>query len=363
MHKLIVRAAITSEEQDLAFRLALRVFTVQTNMENYAEYKSFVWEADPSFNRKNVLLAYVEEELVGLIRLVPRIVYRGKETFSVAGISSVCIAPEWQGKGLSTALMHQTLAICRSRNYDISFLFARRVADHYYTRFGFYGIASYSKIFIKKPEHSQSVKRFSLAAADDSLCQLYQTVYEKSYQNCFGRIDRSQAYWKFLLTSISKRKDISFHTVYFDNTAVGYVLAGETKIVEIAVNDTVPGTELMYFLMSENLVTCLDNTLEIDILPQHALINFFGGMDIRFQYRECRYGGHMAKIINTEKMISKLGKRSPVLAKELAGSVHNEILSYAETCSLLGVYSPTALDNRDMKNDCLPFDICSADHF
>lgn len=363
MHKLIVRPAVSSEEQDLAYKLALRVFKVQTHMENYAEHKSFVWEADPTFNRNNILLAYIENELVGLIRLVPRMLYRGGEIFSVAGMSSVCIAPEWQGKGLSNRLMQQSLDICRSRNYDICFLFARRAADHYYTRFGFYGIASYAKVYIKKPVDLQSTKQFSLSPADNFLCGLYQTVYERSYQNCFGRFDRSPAYWKFLLTSISKRKDVSFHTIYFDHKAVGYVMTDETKIVEIAGNDTVSGKELIHFLMNENIVTCPDNTLEIEMLPQHTLISSFGGMDIRFQYRECIYGGHMAKILNTEKLVSQLEKRSPLLAKELKWALDNEILSYAETCSLLGVYSPTALDNRDMKNDCLPFDICSADHF
>ena len=363
MDNLVVKPAVSAEEQDMAYRLALRVFKAQTAMEDYAEHKSFVWEADPSFSKENILQACIGDELVGLIRLVPRILCRGEETYSVAGISSVCIAPEWQGKGLSNGLMQQSLEICRSRDYDISFLFARRAADHYYTRFGFYGIASYAKVFIKRPADIQPSKQFSLVAADSSLSLLYQTVYENCYQNCFGRIDRSKTYWKFLLTAISKRKDLRFLTIYFNGTAVGYVLAGETKILEIAVNDSISGIDLIHFLMNENLVPDTDNKLEIEILPQHGLIPSLRNLDIVFQYRECTYGGHMAKILNTESVISKLTKRSPLLAKELAGLTDKEILSYAETCSLLGVLSPTALDNMNGNKNCLPFDICSADHF
>src|SRR5436309_693260 len=129
MTNLTVAPARTEDEVQLALKLAVSVFEPASEMNDYPRYKAHLWREDPSFESANLMLARIASEPpCGLVRIVPRTVYRAKEAFSVAGISSVCLEPEKRGKGLSLALMTQTLEHCRERGFDFAFLFARRAA-------------------------------------------------------------------------------------------------------------------------------------------------------------------------------------------------------------------------------------------
>lgn len=335
MNNLVVTPVADANEFAEAYALALSVFTENTSMEGYREYKLFNWTDDPWFNYHNILLARYRGEPAGLIRIVPRILYRGNEPFSVAGISSVCLLPKFRGAGLSVPLMEQSLEYCSARGYDIAFLFARRAADHYYTRFGFHGIASYSRVFITQTLYTGK-RNLSVSAIDHSLYHIYNAAYEYSYANCFGRFERTDAYWKYIITSALWRKEFRFYTIRRDDIAIGYVIAGDTNIHEVAVNTDLSGVELIHLLMNNLAVNHANNKLEIEILPQHRLLNSLQGNDITLQSRECTYGGRMVKILN------------------------KKILSYQETCALLGVFSPT---NSYDTEGALPFDIGSIDHF
>lgn len=351
MHNLLVRPVQNAGEFTEAYNIALSVFAENTSMPGYADYKLFNWESDPYFNYKNILLAKYDGKPAGLIRIVPRKLFRGTSSYSVAGISSVCLLPQLRGRGLSVSLMEQTLAYCKEQGYEIAFLFARRAADHYYTRFGFHGITSYSRVFV-----SSSVKRvqvqLSVSGFDAELCSLYNEAYENCYRDCFGRIERTAAYWKFAIDLIEQRKEYRFYTILHNEMPIGYLIAGKTNICEIAVNTAIPGEELIQLVVSNRLVECANDKIEIEMLPQHSLMNSFRGTDITVQSRECTYGGRMVKILDVDTVNGKFKKKMAVNEKD--------ILSYTDTCNLLGVLSPTASQNEE---DQLPFDIGSIDHF
>lgn len=351
MHNLLVRPVQNAGEFTEAYNIALSVFAENTSMPGYADYKLFNWESDPYFSYKNILLAKYDGEPAGLIRIVPRKLFRGTSPFSVAGISSVCLLPQLRGQGLSVSLMEQTLAYCKEQGYEIAFLFARRAADHYYTRFGFYGITSYSRVFVSSSLKSAQMQ-LSVSEVDDTLYSLYNDAYENCYRECFGRIERTEAYWKFVIDSIERRKEYRFHTIRLNEMPIGYLIAGQTNICEIAVNTAIPGEELIQLVISNRLVECTNDKIEIEMLPQHSLMNSFSGTDITVQSRECTYGGRMVKILDVDAVSSKLEKGIDVNEKD--------ILSYTDTCNLLGVFSPTDSQNE---KDRLPFDIGSIDHF
>lgn len=351
MHNLLVEPVQNEGEFTEAYNIALSVFAENTSMPGYADYKLFNWESDPYFNYKNILLAKYNGQPAGLIRIVPRKLFRGTSSYSVAGISSVCLLPQLRGKGLSVSLMEQTLAYCKEQGYEIAFLFARRAADHYYTRFGFHGITSYSRVFISSSLKSAQMQ-LSISEVDDELYSIYNDAYENCYRDCFGRIERTTAYWNFVIGLIERRKDYRFYTIRLNEIPIGYLIAGQTNICEIAVNTAVPGEELIHLVVSNRLVESTNDKIEIEMLPQHSLMNSFRGTDITVQSRECTYGGRMVKILDVDSVNRKFKKRITVNEKEM--------LSYTDTCNLLGVFSPTASQNEEGQ---LPFDIGSIDHF
>ena len=168
--------ASSDEDVDAAFRLAVSVFGPSSGIDHYDRYKFSLWRDDPSFALDNFVLARTYEGSVcGLVRIVPRKVFRGEQAFVVAGISSVCLSPQQRGKGISVALMEHALECCRQRGFDFSFLFARRAADHYYTRFGFQGISSYNQLKVRC-SNLDSNSRFEAGPPSEAYIDIYRTA-------------------------------------------------------------------------------------------------------------------------------------------------------------------------------------------
>src|SRR5437899_388331 len=88
MAALVVAPAQTEDEVELALRMAIPIFEGASGMHDYASYKTLLWREDPAFKPGNLLLARLGSGApIGLVRIVPRTLYRGNQAFSVAGIS------------------------------------------------------------------------------------------------------------------------------------------------------------------------------------------------------------------------------------------------------------------------------------
>jgi len=359
MPELIVRPVASAAEYDMAYQLALGIFDQHSTMEGYSGHKHFLWTHDPSADYQNILLAWYDGTPAGLIRVVPRVICRVDQIYSVAGISSVCIRAELQGKGLSVPLMEQSLELCKERGFEIAFLFARRAADHYYTRFGFWGVASHARVSVKIPATRDKSPDFTLSPADIELAGMYAAAYDRSYKNCFGRIQRTDAHWRFLLASFEYRKDCTFYTISAGGLPSGYMVWDGKKILEVAMDGPIEGPAVVAFL--KNSVCPGEAAIEMEMLPQHTLVKSFEGLDTSFQSRECSYGGHMARILNRESVIKKMADRSRGSYPDMEKITGRAVLTHHETCSLLGIFSPSLQDHTSQ--DALPFDICSLDHF
>jgi GNAT superfamily N-acetyltransferase len=345
----------TEHDYMAAFNLALSVFSPQNSSIDYGANKFFTWDEDPYFKYENILLAKYKGIPAGLIRIVPRELFRVDKVFSVAGISSVCLLPEYRGKGLSVILMDEALRYCKGLGYDISLLFARRNADYYYTRFGFHGISSYSQISVKKPQQLNVPNRYSFADGDLNLLEIYAQAYDKTYANCFGKFQRTPEYWKFLFVSLSYKPHCHNRIIKFNGRAIGYIISDSKKILEIATTEDIFGKEFILFLM-ENLEISTGDSLQFEMLPQHSMVKQLYGLDVTFQSRGCIFGGHMLKVINEENVRLKLNPPS----LDFGLKNRKDILSHAETCDLLRVTYPTLQSNSD---SLIPFDISSIDHF
>jgi GNAT superfamily N-acetyltransferase len=341
MTRLTVTPASTEGEVDLALEIAIRAFEGASGMNDYSSYKTFLWREDPSFKAGNLMLARIRGgPPVGVVRIVPRTVYRADQAFSVAGISSVCLVPEKRGKGLSTQLMEQTLARCRERKFDFAFLFARRAADHYYTRFGFWGIGSYSRVSIALTDVGGR-SNVALGDADEGQIRLYKQAYDKCYAAAFGRVERSAAYWRFLMRRLQYSAELRFSTLLEDEKLIGYVVWSDRGVHELAyVGD--PQAKSIVALFAELLPGQKSGgSLTLDLPPQHLFIAAAYGLDITLSSRECTYGGHMACILRPGALLDRMAARAPGTAAALGHLADVDAISHRDTCRLLGAWSPS----------------------
>ena len=357
MKGLAFSLACSEADVDQAFALALSIFEPQSGMSGYESHKIFLWKSDPSYALENFVLARaVDGSICGLIRIVPRKIFRGAEKFSVAGISSVCLSARYRGNGNSLGLMQYALECCRKREFDFAFLFARRSADNYYTRFGFHGISSYSRISVNHANLRIDPK-FEVRPSSEAFLELYASAYEKCYAEVFGRVERSSSYWQFLLRRFSASSSEKFETLYFEGMPVGYVVTG-ASVHELAVAHPVGGESLIAFLGQKLTSGMSERNIQFDMSPQHALVGQLSGMDSTLSIRECAFGGHMACILNVESLLERVVRQYPGI---YLGGIVGGKLSHVDTCKILGAYAITVAEDPGRK--LLPYHMSSLDHF
>lgn len=361
MNHLSLALACSEKVVDSAFQLATSVFKTSTAIDDYDFYKRMLWRDDPSYAIDNFVVARAEDGSVrGLVRIVPRTVFRGEEAFSVAGLSSVCLSPCERGRGNSLKLMEFALECCKKRGFDFAFLFARRAADHYYSRFGFQGVSSYSKLKINYaglPSDSQ----FAIGPSWEKYIEIYSAAHDACYARVFGRVERTPAYWQFLLRKFRSIYPDRIETLFFSGEPVGYLVLNDSAIHEVAFTQDVDARELVAFLSRQFPLVCKDGYINLDLPPQHLLLSNLHGLDVSVTERECPFGGHMACILNPEALIQRISRRSPQRAAELASLRGLGHFNHYETCSLLGAATISA---RQVTSDILlPYNMSVADHF
>ena len=149
--KLYFGPARNSLEVVAARELVVRTFgaIASKSIDDMHEYKEFLWE-EPDFPGQDhiIIMATNSGDVVGTIRLLPRKLYRNVDEFICAGITSVCIDKRYRGNGYSYEIMNATLEQARILGYEIVALFARRALDHYYPKFGRWGLSSYNRLTI-----------------------------------------------------------------------------------------------------------------------------------------------------------------------------------------------------------------------
>ena len=386
----IFKIAESESECVESLRLVAEVFSSSSSLFDYEEYKQRLWSEDPSFDRNNLILTVGSDgEIIGVIRIVPSILYRVNKPIAVAGISSVCLKENYRGLGLSTPMMSFALGECRRRGYEIAALFSRRVLDHYYCRFGFSGVASYSRIRFCCPESVRATARPGLDIVECHTAQfeILNDLYQRCYGLTFGYVERSLAYWRFMKRRIEYIGDPVMKAVILDGVIAGYFMLSGDVVCELAADvDRVDLVDLICCI--EGVVEKDISELEFSISPQHVMMaSSRWEIDKTISQRSCSYGGHMVNLLNVEKVFSLWLDRINNICRRVAirsfsgrfGMVEYSwngrkfsaavdqgasALDYQTTCLLLGcetahglpVETPFMLDRE-------PFNTPLADHF
>ena len=128
--------------------------------DSQGEGRDFVWYADPKFSFENVLIAKTEnDDFAGVVRLLPVTIRRGEGSIRAVIFSDVCIDEKFRNQGFSIPMIQSAVKIAKERNFEFALLFARRALDHFYTRFSFWGVSSYSSVAIRLPENLRNLKK------------------------------------------------------------------------------------------------------------------------------------------------------------------------------------------------------------
>ncbi|MEH6632293.1 MAG: GNAT family N-acetyltransferase [Halopseudomonas aestusnigri] len=331
--------AQTQEDWNEALVLATKVFSEHSSNEGYGGYKTSLWYDDSSFAIKNLIVARNGKgDIVGMVRLVPRVLFQRGRKLSVAGFSSICLDPKEQGKGSSIPLMNFSIDIAKNRGFDIALLFARRAMDHYYPRLGFWGVSSYNRLEVKIPDNSSVGDEVELAQSSLNHIELYDQAYQESYENVLGRIERNPQYWQNLVTA-SYQTGRQMQTIKWKNQDVGYVIFDARTVFEIASREPQAFDGVLRLLSSLQKQKVVSFLLSVD----HKMLVELKHLDLSVSYRECPWGGHMVRLLNV--------------------TVGNEQLpSYDETLSFLRVRAISySVDVSAHKYS--PFNICAMDEF
>ena len=381
------KVAETEAECDAALNLVATVFAPHARIDDYEAYKKTLWHEDPDYAPENIVLALDGAGAVcGVIRIVPRILVRHQQRFKTAGISSVCLAEEHRGVGRSLDLMRYALARCAENDYDLSLLFSRRALDHYYNRFGFWGLSAYSKAVIRAvtPTSQVSVDGVEIGAFDLDEVERYNTLYAECYGDSFGYVVRKPAHWMLIGQRLAWEQEVRFATLICKGRVIGYVAVDRYNVVEMAADaDILDIADIIALLRRFDLCSA---DAPCAIPADHRLLRDVGCQrDVTISHRSCAYGGHMVKVLNTARVQSLwLQRMAVILARvgarpgerkigDLAVNWDGELLSsaslkgddmdYKTTCLLLGAQDVGPHRDRGIDTiDRLPFNVSFFDH-
>lgn len=314
MPEIVIEPAGSRRESDSALALAWETFRARTPAVEGRSYKEVLWYEDPNHAVDNVIVARRNDgAVVGVTRIVPRVIWRGEQSFTVAGISSVCVHEQHRGTGLSDRLIRSTLEIATERGYELSFLFARKAVDRYYLRYGFHGLAAYSTLSVEVPSTDMVKSAAMLRPANWSDSAAYSRAHECSYRHCFGSTRRTEEYWQYIHSRIGQMSGVSMLDIEIAGRVKGYVIVGTGIVHEIALEDDCD-SEAAYSVVAAvgamlNKNSGTRERVYFEMAPQHSFLPLLTGLDTTCSLRECSYGGHMGRILAPESILEKLSAR------------------------------------------------------
>lgn len=304
------RCAITDDECQKAYVLSQNVFqSIKKNNDPDTTLKTLSWSYYGLHQPENVIIGLIKNKIIAALRICPiEMVFRGKK-YNVAGLSSICVDPKFQGQGFGRELMKKCINYLDTQNYDLSFLIARKAVDNFYTKFGFIGASSYQSLNVKlNRKYLLTNKQISFGKFDEKNIKLYSQFLKYSYNDCFGTCLRSDNTWGFVIKKI-QHMGLHFNEIYYKDNIFGYVIFDDEKIIELSFDNHVNAN-----LLRQSLIPIFfkNKNLELSLPHSHKITNCFDHDDVEYYSRKCLYGGHMIRWspnLDKKKMINiSIGK-------------------------------------------------------
>ena len=272
----------------------------------------FLLENEPYAPLQNHLIVKeANNEVVGALRLVDRLLMFGPIMLRAGGMSLFAVNPQFWYKGIAHSIQKAFLEWA-DNTFDITFGFARRRMDGYWSRFGYIGYTSFALLTVDTKTVPADDGECNLVNFSDTHLPDYQQYYLDSYQNVFGSVHRDDALWNYYLKKINH---YGLGTLYSfkgqNNRLVGYALVKENTVLDIAGDSaTFPG-------MVKALVAKLGKTaqaVDFNLSPAHPFFKFLLRFNHTYTIRRVWNGGHIARTAPVSKFLEKI---RPVLEARL----------------------------------------------
>lgn len=297
--------ARTAQEIKAAQALASSVFGEIGALDPIAEAKNktFLWN-EPGEPPLVVVAVLDDGRVVGVARLLQRTLGRGGQAFSCMGFSSIAVDPAFQGQGLSVPLMEAALRVARETDAAVGLLFGRRALDHYYTRFGFHGISSYSRLRLQSLPKGDGVVLHPMLELTDELLFHFQALHSQCYRATFGWIERSLDMWRFQMLKMHRER-VEVMVINWQQRMVGYLIHHGGVIHEIAVAKGVPWE----IVLGQVAAVSQEEALVVEIPPEHPALAALARLDFTLETRQCDFGGHMMIVLNENRVCQAAEER------------------------------------------------------
>jgi len=338
---------------DRALLLAAETFRPDCKHDDAYAIKRALISRGGSVHPENVVVLINDhDEVVATSFLIDRIFFRGQSKLKGIFVSSICVAESERGKGLSVLLMEEVIDQCKRKRAAFAILIARRSVDHFYNKFGFWGLSQYSSIKLQIGNHLKS--RYKLETCELTTSELLECnkIYEETYSSLFGACERSKGDWKHIVWKASLLgNDFAVFRNNKSKSICGYVVYSGENIHEIASLSSVSLLEMVHGLC-EHL--SLSNVV-IHASPDHRIVSELRGEDFSVCLRQCSYGGHMVRIIDHKVLLASLFEHFG----GGSGHMHQEALICLESIDFPNDWSEISVDaaNKSMaytfENTCL----------
>lgn len=297
--------ARSAQEIAAAQALATKVFGEILALDPIAETKNktLLWN-EPGEPPLVVVAVLDEGRVVGVARLLQRTLGRGGQTFSCVGFTSIAVDPAFRGQGLSVPLMESALRVARQTGAMVGLLFGRRALDHYYTRFGFHGLSSYSRLRLQSLSKVYGVVLRPMLELTDELLHHFQDVHNQCYGATFGWIERSIEMWRFQLRKM-RHERMEVTVIDWQQRTAGYLIHHGCVIHEIAVTKGVPWE----IVLAQVAADCQEEALVVEIPPEHPALAELTRLDMTLETRQCDFGGHMMIVLDENKICRAVEER------------------------------------------------------
>lgn len=232
-------------------------------------------------------------------------------------LSAICVDQAARGHGLSVILLQNALVECEKRGAAVAVVIARRGVDHFYTKFSFWGISQYSKVAISSYVNLQSPARLDVEAVRlDQLSEIAR-LHDDVYRQFHGALVRSEDFWRFALHRCLSQ-GIEFSCVRSDGRVIAYWIRRGAEVFELAGSAAIANLEIVALIQSNR---CPELTLHVP--AAHPIRRELDCVDHSESKRQCRYGGHMVRIVEPTALLS--ARRLEIMERAAKLGVTNSI--------------------------------------
>jgi predicted N-acetyltransferase YhbS len=245
--------ARNSSEREQALSLAAESFSQAGSNPNVAVLrKAFLVREHPGYSDKSPIIVCTDDGcVVGSAFLIDCTLPMADRLLQGVFISSVSVADSHRSQGFSVLLMEAAVDAAISRGIDVAMIIARRAVDGFYTRFGFWGVAQYSKVTLRVATLPTNMFPKNLidlrpvGAADIKTCGI---LHAENYRNLVGYCLRTSEMWDYIFRKVPYI-GLRFDMIKINNEIAGYAIHdGQGNLHEVATSQEVLACDARNFL-------------------------------------------------------------------------------------------------------------------